>query len=150
VVDLALIPGDGIGPEVTAEALKVLKAVLGDGQVKTTEYGLGAEHWLATGETLTDQTMEALRGHQAILFGAVGAAPNDTRLPSGPLRRAVLRFMRFSFQRVVTSPLSALSPGAPSPLSYSRASACVVLRDATEVLSLSNGGLMRTCTAHAF
>ncbi|MDN6679145.1 MAG: isocitrate/isopropylmalate family dehydrogenase, partial [Yaniella sp.] len=94
VVDLALIPGDGIGPEVTAEALKVLKAVLGDDQVKTTEYGLGAEHWLATGETLTDQTMEALRGHQAILFGAVGAAPNATRIPSGLLEREILLKLR--------------------------------------------------------
>ena len=49
VLDLALIPGDGIGPEVTAEALKVLKATIGEDNVKTTEYGLGAGHWLATG-----------------------------------------------------------------------------------------------------
>src|SRR5699024_8121785 len=89
-LDLAHIPVDGIGPEVTAEALKVLKAAIGDDAVHTTEYGLGAEHWLATGETLTDDTLQALRGHQAILFGAVGAAPNDTRIPSGLLEREIL------------------------------------------------------------
>ena len=79
---IAAIPGDGIGPEVTAEALKVLRAALpGSVKLETTEYDLGAKHWHATGETLTDAALERLRGHDAILPDLVrrrgGAA--DTR-----------------------------------------------------------------------
>src|SRR5699024_9058739 len=147
-IDLALIPADGIGPEVTAEALKVLQAVLGDDQVKTTEYGLGAEHWLATGETLTDQTMEALRGHQAILFGAVGAAPNDTRIPSGLLEREILLQLRFSFDHAVNFRPSVLFPGASSPLANPCDIDFVVFREGTEGLYVGNGRSMRTGTAH--
>ncbi|WP_022871582.1 3-isopropylmalate dehydrogenase [Yaniella halotolerans] len=146
VLDLALIPGDGIGPEVTAEALKVIKAVLGDDQVKTTEYGLGAEHWLATGETLTEETMDAIRGHQAILFGAVGAAPNDTRIPSGLLEREILLKLRFSFDHAVNFRPSVLYPGATSPLADPGNIDFVVFREGTEGLYVGNGGSMRTGT----
>ena len=97
-VSLAVIPGDGIGPEVTAEAVKVLLAVTDGGpvQFELTEYPLGAEHWLATGETLPDATLEALKGHDAILFGAVGAAPGDKSIPSGLIEREMLLQLRFS------------------------------------------------------
>jgi 3-isopropylmalate dehydrogenase len=79
-IRLAVVPGDGIGPEVTAEALRVLEAVLSDGDVKVaaTDYDLGARRWLATGETLPDSVLEELRGHDAILLGAVG----DPAVPS--------------------------------------------------------------------
>lgn len=147
-LDLALIPGDGIGPEVTAEALKVLKAVLGEDNVKTTQYGLGAEHWLATGETLTEETMEALRGHQAILFGAVGAAPNDTRIPSGLLEREILLKLRFAFDHAVNFRPSLLYPGAVSPLANPGDIDFVVFREGTEGLYVGNGGSMRTGTKH--
>jgi len=145
-LDLALIPGDGIGPEVTAEALKVLKAAIGDDAVQTTEYGLGAEHWLATGETLTDDTLEAIRSHQAILFGAVGAAPNDKRIPSGLLEREILLKLRFAFDHAVNFRPSVLYPGANSPLANPGNIDFVVFREGTEGLYVGNGGSMRTGT----
>ena len=67
---LAVIPGDGIGPEVVAEALKVLGEVAPD--VETTPYDLGAARWQRTGELLPDTVLDELRGHDAILLGAVG------------------------------------------------------------------------------
>ncbi|GAA4119540.1 3-isopropylmalate dehydrogenase [Enteractinococcus coprophilus] len=148
VLDLALIPGDGIGPEVTAEALKVLKAAIGEDNVSTTEYGLGAEHWLATGETLTDETLQAIRGHQAILFGAVGAAPNDTRIPSGLLEREILLKLRFAFDHAVNFRPSVLYPGATSPLANPGDIDFVVFREGTEGLYVGNGGSMRTGTKY--
>lgn len=148
VLDLALIPGDGIGPEVTAEALKVLKAAIGEDQVHTTQYDLGAEHWLATGETLTDETLETLRGHQAILFGAVGAAPNDTRIPSGLLERDILLKLRFAFDHAVNFRPSVLYPGATSPLANPGKIDFVVFREGTEGLYVGNGGATRVGTDH--
>src|SRR5690625_7452269 len=94
-IDLAVIAGDGIGPEVVAEGLKVLQAALApeDVTVNTTEYDLGAARWHRTGETLPDDELAALRRHDAILLGAVG----DPGVPSGvperglPLRGAGAR-----------------------------------------------------------
>ncbi len=148
VLDLALIPGDGIGPEVTVEALKVLKAAIGEDNVRTTEYGVGAEHWLATGETLTDKTLEAIRSHQAILFGAIGAAPNDTRIPSGLLEREILLKLRFTFDHAVNFRPSVLYPGIPSPLANPGNIDFVVFREGTEGLYVGNGGSVRTGTPH--
>ena len=75
-VQLAVIPGDGIGPEVTAEALKVLeRATPGSTKFEATRYDLGAERYLATGEVLPDSVLAEIRGHDAILLGAVGGRP---------------------------------------------------------------------------
>src|SRR5699024_5138757 len=112
----------------------------------TTEYGLGAEHWLATGETLTDDTLQALRGHQAILCGAVGAAPNDTRIPSRLLEREILLILRFTFDHAVHFRASVLYPGATSPLANPGNIDFVVFREGTEGLYVGNGGSMRTGT----
>ena len=71
-LDIAVIGGDGIGPEVVAEGLKVLEAAAGDVKVSTTEYDLGANRWHRTGEALPEGTLEELRRHDAILLGAVG------------------------------------------------------------------------------
>lgn len=80
---IAVIGGDGIGPEVTAIALEAIRKVTaGSGvEFKTTEYDLGARRYLATGETITDADFEALKEHDAILLGAIG----DPRVPSGVL-----------------------------------------------------------------
>ncbi len=112
-IDIAVIGGDGIGPEVTAEAVKVLKKVTAAEGVglKITDYKLGAEHWLATGETLPEETVEALRGHDAILFGAVGAAPGDTSIPSGLIEREMLLKLRFSLDHYVNLRPSRLYDG---------------------------------------
>ncbi len=81
-IKLAVIPGDGIGPEVIREANRVLDAVLvgGDVALERTEFKLGAERYLETGETLPQAEQDALAAHDAILFGAVGGVPGDVRL----------------------------------------------------------------------
>jgi 3-isopropylmalate dehydrogenase len=87
---LAVIAGDGIGPEVIGEALQVLDAVLPG--VETTDYDLGARRYHATGEVLPDGVIDELRGHDAILLGAIG----DPSVPSGLLERGLLLKIRFT------------------------------------------------------
>ncbi|MBO0909244.1 MULTISPECIES: 3-isopropylmalate dehydrogenase [Arthrobacter] len=149
-VSLAVIPGDGIGPEVTAEAVKVLLAVTDGGPVRLelTEYPLGAEHWLATGETLPDSTLEALKGHDAILFGAVGAAPGDKSIPSGLLEREMLLKLRFSLDHYVNLRPSRLYPGVASPLANPGTVDFIVVREGTEGPYTGNGGVLREGTPH--
>ncbi|WP_413247960.1 3-isopropylmalate dehydrogenase [Sinomonas flava] len=149
-LDLAVIPGDGIGPEVTAEALKVLhKALEGTGlDVKETRYSLGAQHWLETGEALTDETLSDIRGRDAILFGAVGAAPGDTRIPSGILEREILLKLRFSLDHCVNLRPSRLYAGVPTPLANPGDVDFVVVREGTEGPYTGNGGALRVGTPH--
>src|ERR687884_1780453 len=88
-LSIAVIGGDGIGPEVVAEGLKVLHAAVGsDAAIQTTEFDLGARRWHATGETLPDSVLAEIRGHDAILLGAVGGPPGPTGGVGGgpPLR----------------------------------------------------------------
>lgn len=149
-LDLAVIPGDGIGPEVISQALRVIMASLENTgvDVATTEYNLGAEHWLETGETLTAETLEQLREHEAILFGAVGAAPNDERIPSGILEREILLKLRFAFDHAVNLRPSRLFPGSVGPLSEPGQIDFVVVREGTEGLYAGNGGQFKTGTEH--
>jgi 3-isopropylmalate dehydrogenase len=145
LIDLAVIGGDGIGPEVTAEALKVLRTALpGSVALETTEYDLGARHWHATGETLTDATLERLRGHDAILLGAVG----DPTVPSGVLERGLLLKLRFSFDHYVNLRPSKLFPGVVGPLRSEAPIDFVVVREGTEGPYTGNGGSLRTGTPH--
>ena len=115
---LAVVPGDGIGPEVTAQALAVLDTVAADHDVTfaRTEYDLGAKRWHATGETLPDSVLEEIRGHDAILLGAVG----DPSVPSGVLERGLLLRLRFELDHYVNLRPSKLFPGVPTPLARSR------------------------------
>ena len=147
-IDIAVIPGDGIGPEVIAEAVKVLKKVTADHGVglTLTDYKLGAEHWLATGETLPDSTLDALRGHDAILFGAVGAAPGDTSIPSGLIEREMLLKLRFALDHYVNLRPSRLYDGVASPLADPGAIDFVVVREGTEGPYVGNGGALRKGT----
>lgn len=147
-IDLAVIPGDGIGPEVVEQAVRVVKAVLTGTEtgVSLTHYDLGAHHWLATGETLTDSTLESLRGHEAILFGAVGAAPGDARIPSGLIERELLLKLRFSLDHCVNLRPSKLYPGTGSPLSQPGEIDFVVVREGTEGPYVGNGGVIREGT----
>src|SRR5215207_11012401 len=115
-IKLAVIPGDGIGPEVVAEGLKVLSAVAGPGAVATTQYDLGAARWQRTGEVLPDSVLAELAESDAILFGAVGVAPGATDVPSGLLERGLLLKLRFAFDHYVNLRPSRLFPGVPTPL----------------------------------
>ncbi|NAZ82010.1 3-isopropylmalate dehydrogenase [Kineococcus sp. R8] len=143
---LAVIPGDGIGTEVTAEALKVLHAVLdGTGQsVETTEYDLGARRWHATGEALPDSVLAEVRGHGAVLLGAVG----DPSVPSGVLERGLLLKLRFELDHYVNLRPSTLFPGVPTPLGDPGAVDFVVVREGTEGPYVGNGGALRVGTPH--
>ena len=149
-IDLAVIPGDGIGPEVTAEAVKVLeKAAAAEGIVlQQTQYRLGAQHWLETGETLPEETLADLRTRDAILFGAVGAAPGDTRIPSGIIERELLLKLRFSLDHFVNLRPSRLYKGVGSPLANPGDIDFIVVREGTEGPYVGNGGTLRAGTPH--
>lgn len=147
VLDLAVIAGDGIGPEVTTEALKVLRAAVGtDADVRATEYTLGAAHYLATGEILNDSTLDSLAQHEAILFGAVGGDPRDARLAGGIIERGLLLKLRFAFDHYVNYRPTALFPGVTSPLSNPGAVDFVIVREGTEGPYVGNGGTIRKDT----
>lgn len=149
---LAVIGGDGIGPEVVAEGLKVLDAVAGSGAFDLVHYDLGASRWQRTGEVLPDSVLAELDGADAILLGAVGAAPGATDVPSGLLERGLLLKLRFAFEHYVNLRPSRLFPGVPTPLSEAvvagREVDFVVVREGTEGLYCGNGGTVRTGTPH--
>ncbi|MGI8888395.1 MAG: 3-isopropylmalate dehydrogenase [Nocardioidaceae bacterium] len=148
-IALAVIGGDGIGPEVTAEALKVLD-VVGSAHglaFARTEYDLGAERWLATGEVLPDSVLEEIREHDAILLGAVGGKPNDTSMPPGLLERGLLLRLRFELDHYVNLRPSRTYPGVPTPLADPGDVDLVVVREGTEGPYVGNGGTLRHNTA---
>jgi 3-isopropylmalate dehydrogenase len=145
---IAVIGGDGIGPEVVAEGLKVLGAAIEpDGvKIETTSYDLGAARWHRTGETLPDSVLEELRGHDAILLGAVG----DPGVPSGVLERGLLLKLRFVFQHAVNLRPVKLYPGVSTPLAGVSPDDIdmVVVREGTEGPYVGVGGALRPGTAH--
>jgi len=144
---LAVIPGDGIGPEVTAEGLKVLEQVTPAGvKFEATRYDLGAERYLATGEVLPDAVLEEIRQHDAILLGAVGGKPNDPNLPPGILERGLLLRLRFELDHYVNLRPSRIFPGAVSPLADPGEVDFVVVREGTEGPYTGNGGALRVGT----
>jgi 3-isopropylmalate dehydrogenase len=149
-VTLAVIGGDGIGPEVVAEGLKVLDAVVGPGVVQQVSYDLGASRWQRTGEVLPDSVLAELADADAILLGAVGAAPGATDVPSGLLERGLLLKLRFAFDHYVNLRPSRLYPGSVTPLSPAVVDRgeidFVVVREGTEGLYCGNGGVVRSGT----
>jgi 3-isopropylmalate dehydrogenase len=149
-INLAVIPGDGIGPEVIAEALKVLeKVVAAEGvTLDQTHYKLGAQHWLESGETLPDAVLEDLKTRDAILFGAIGAAPGDTRIPSGLIERELLLKLRFSLDHYVNLRPSRLYGTVGSPLAEPGNIDFIVVREGTEGPYVGNGGTLRAGTPH--
>lgn len=149
-IDLAVIPGDGIGPEIITEAQRILTRAceLENITVNPTHYKLGAEHWLETGETLPDSTMESLKQHDAILFGAIGADPRSGQIPSGLIEREMLLKLRFAFDHYINLRPSRLYPGAVSPLANPGNIDFVVVREGTEGPYIGNGGVIRQGTPH--
>ncbi|MFI6104084.1 3-isopropylmalate dehydrogenase [Streptomyces sp. NPDC051310] len=142
-IDLAVIPGDGIGQEVVAQGLKVLRSVLSqDVKLETKEYDLGAQRWHRTGETLPDAELESLKNHDAILLGAIG----DPSVPSGVLERGLLLKLRFAFDHYVNLRPSKLFPNTATPLAGRPDIDFVVVREGTEGPYTGNGGSLRTGT----
>jgi 3-isopropylmalate dehydrogenase len=145
-IRLAVVGGDGIGPEVVAEALKVMRAAI-DGasiEIDETTYDLGARRWHRTGETLPDAVLEEIKGHDAILLGAVG----DPSVPSGVLERGLLLRLRFELDHYVNLRPVRLYPGVAGPLASARPESVdmVVVREGTEGPYTGAGGVMRKGT----
>ncbi len=146
-LNLAVIPGDGIGPEVIAEALETLDVVSGAAlDMQVTHYSLGASHYLETGEILSDETLQSLSTHDAILLGAVGGDPRDPQLQGGIIERGLLLRLRFAFDHYVNLRPTVLLPGIESPLSNPGAIDFVVIREGTEGPYVGNGGALRVGT----
>lgn len=150
VVKLAVIPGDGIGPEVVAEAVKVLDAVTATSDVtfEKTPFSLGAGRYLETGDTLTSDDLAAIASHDAILLGAVGGVPGDPRLADANIERGLLLTLRFELDHYVNLRPSKLYPGASGPLADPGDIDFVVVREGTEGPYVGNGGAIRRGTPH--
>lgn len=149
-IALAVIPGDGIGPEVIAEAIKVLDAVTAatDVTVEKTYFSLGAARFLETGDVLTDEDLASISGHDAILLGAVGGVPGDPRLKNANIERGLLLKLRFTLDHYVNLRPTTIYPGVPSPLANPGKVDFVVVREGTEGPYVGNGGAIRAGTPH--
>jgi len=136
-----VIGGDGIGPEVVTEAVKVLRAAAAGAAIETTDYDLGAQRWLRTGETLPASVLDEIAGQDAILFGAVG----DPGVPSGVLERGLLVRLRFEFDQYVSLRPVRLYPGVASPLSGlgTESVDMLVVREGIGPPSIEAGGVRR-------
>ncbi len=148
---IAVIGGDGIGPEVVAEGLKVLDATVGAGAFDYVHYDLGAERWQRTGEVLPDSVLDEQARVDAIILGAVGAAPGSKAIPSGLLERGLLLRLRFAFDQYVNLRPSKLYPGVVTPLSDAIVDRgpidFVVVREGVEGLYAGVGGSLAKGTA---
>jgi 3-isopropylmalate dehydrogenase len=137
---LAVIGGDGIGPEVVAEGLKVLDAVSAKYGLtfEKKDYELGAKYWHKTGETLPDTVIEELAKADVILLGAVG----DPTVPSGVLERGLLLKLRFAFDHYINLRPAKLHAGVTSPLVNSQSIDFIVVREGTEGPYVGAGGVL--------
>ena len=134
---IALIGGDGIGPEVTAEAVKVIRA--SGVSVDTTDFDLGGARYLRDGEILSDEVLRELRRFDAILLGAVGTP----EVPPGVIERGLLLKMRFELDLYVNQrPFAGTAPGHATPHDF------VVIRENTEGPYVGEGGVLRRGTPH--
>jgi len=138
---VAVIGGDGIGPEVCAEALKVVAAAGVD--LDTTAFDLGATRYLRDGVVLPDETLAELRGYDAILLGAVGPPVGDTAVPPGTLERGMLLRLRFELDLYVN-----LRPFSGVPGSIAQGADFAVVRENTEGTYAGEGGFLRKGTPH--
>ena len=145
---LAVIPGDGIGPEVVAEGLKILDAVAAAEGITFTKkmFSLGADRYLETTDVLTEEDLGAIRDNDAILLGAVGGTPGDPRIPAGIIERGLLLKLRFSLDHYVNLRPTQILPGVVSPLAIPGAVDFVVVREGTEGPYVGNGGVVREGT----
>jgi 3-isopropylmalate dehydrogenase len=138
---VAVIGGDGIGPEVVAEALKAVEAA--GVTLDAAPYDLGASHYMRTGDVLPDAVLEELRRFDAVLLGAVGPPVGSTDVPPGLLERGLLLRLRFELDLYVNLRPFLGVPGASAP-------ECdfVVVRENTEGAYAGEGGFLRRGTTH--
>lgn len=141
---VAVIAGDGIGQEVTAEAVRVLSAVMAQAgrTLELQDFDLGATRYLADGHVLDEADLAALAQYDAILLGAVG----DPRITPGLLERGLLLKLRFAFDQYVNLRPSRHYPGVASPLRDPDGIDFIVVREGTEGLYVGNGGAVRIGT----
>ena len=139
-INLAVIGGDGIGPEVVAQGIRVLDKVATKHGVtfEKTEYDLGAGYWHRTGEVLPDSVLAQLAKADVILLGAVG----DPTVPSGVLERGLLLKLRFAFDHYINLRPAKLHPGVKSPLVNSDSIDFIVVREGTEGPYVGAGGTL--------
>jgi 3-isopropylmalate dehydrogenase len=138
---VAVIGGDGIGPEVTAAALEIVASA--GVSLDTTEFELGAARYLRDGFVLDDKTLEELRGYEAILLGAVGPAIGDTRIAGGVLERGLLLRMRFGLDLYVNyRPFRGVAGSLAEGCEFA------IVRENTEGPYVGEGGVLRYGTAH--
>jgi 3-isopropylmalate dehydrogenase len=145
-INLAVIAGDGIGPEVVTQGIRILDAVAAkyDTTFTKTEYDLGAGFWHRTGEVLPDSVMAEIAKSDAILLGAVG----DPSVPSGVLERGLLLKLRFAFDHYINLRPAKLAPGVTGPLSTTAPIDFVVVREGTEGPYVGAGGVLALGTEH--
>lgn len=141
---LAIIPGDGIGPEVIKEGIKVLDVVAAKHGLtfEKSEYELGAKYWHKTGEVLPESVLADLAKADAILLGAVG----DPTVPSGILERGLLLKLRFAFDHYINLRPTKLYPGVASPLRDPGEVDFIVVREGTEGPYIGAGGVLQLGT----
>ncbi|MHB1732617.1 3-isopropylmalate dehydrogenase [Ferrimicrobium acidiphilum] len=141
---IAVIGGDGIGPEVTKEAIKVARAA--GASLETQDFQLGAAHYERTGEVLKDETLAELTSFDAILLGAIGPAIGSTTVPSGILERGLLLKLRFALDLYINQrPFLTLDPTLTTthkPVDM------IVIRENTEGAYVGEGGLLRKGTPY--
>ncbi|HWL59965.1 MAG TPA: 3-isopropylmalate dehydrogenase [Microbacteriaceae bacterium] len=149
-LQLAVIPGDGIGPEVITEALKALEAATTGGDVAfvQTQFRLGADRYLEDGQVLPLDDFERIKASDAILFGAVGGVPGDPRLAAANIERGLLLELRFALDHYVNLRPTRIVPGVVSPLAQHGDVDFVVVREGTEGPYVGNGGAIRRGTPH--
>ena len=133
--NIAVIGGDGIGPDVTSEAIKVIEAA--GVEISTTDFDLGGQRYLRDGEILSDETLDQLRAFDCILLGAVGTP----EVPPGVIERGLLLKMRFELDLYINQrPFVGTAPGGSEPHDF------VVIRENTEGPYVGEGGVLRAGT----
>lgn len=146
--DIAVIPGDGTGPEVIAEGLKVLDSVSGkfDFQLSLHRFNLGGEHYKKTGEVLPDEVFESIKACHAIYLGAIG----HPDVPPGLLEKGILLRLRFELDQYINLRPVKLYAGVKIPLKDKGPEDIdfVVVRENTEGLYVGAGGCLRRGTPH--
>ena len=137
-IKLAVIGGDGIGPDVVAEGIKVLDAIAKkyDLSFEKTSFELGAISWRKTGEALSDAVLAEIAKNDVILFGAVG----DFSVPNGVLERGIILKLRFAFDHYVNLRPAKLMPGISTPLATDKPIDFIVVREGTEGPYAGSGG----------